>query len=262
YLMFIAAMHNGISRLYETFGNGGADTIERTLDPEEYARTWFRQNPPLPKAQWSQRDNNNYEETGLLTSLSYFEHNKALFLKNFYLKAKRSVTKPAAEGPAAYVLPTDDPRPGLQADLLRVLAKQQVEISRASSSFTVALPPKKPARGARAKGADEKDAAPAPTTREFPAGSYIVRMDQPYSRIADALLDYQYWSPNDPQKTPYDDTGWTFPELINVQTTRVVELKVLDTPMDKVTGEIRAKGGVESSGSIFVVNHNADTALA
>ena len=31
YLMFIAAMHNGISRLYETFGNGGADTEERTL---------------------------------------------------------------------------------------------------------------------------------------------------------------------------------------------------------------------------------------
>ena len=31
YLMFIAATHNGISRLYETFGNGGADTVERTL---------------------------------------------------------------------------------------------------------------------------------------------------------------------------------------------------------------------------------------
>src|SRR5438270_991135 len=31
YLMFIAAMHNGISRLCETFGNGGADTEERTL---------------------------------------------------------------------------------------------------------------------------------------------------------------------------------------------------------------------------------------
>ena len=28
-------------------------------------------------------------------------------------------------------------------------------------------------------------------TKQFPAGSYIVRMDQPYSRIADALLDYQ-----------------------------------------------------------------------
>src|SRR6185312_8752591 len=41
YLMFIAAMHNGISRLYETFGNGGADTEERILDPDEYARTWY-----------------------------------------------------------------------------------------------------------------------------------------------------------------------------------------------------------------------------
>ena len=32
YLMFLAAMHNGISRLYETFGNGGADTEKRILD--------------------------------------------------------------------------------------------------------------------------------------------------------------------------------------------------------------------------------------
>ncbi len=75
-----------------------------------------------------------------------------------------------------------------------------------------------------------------PTTRTFPAGSYIVRMDQPYSRIADSLLDYQYWSPNDPQQTPYDDTGWTFPELFNVQAVRVIDVKVLDAPMEKVTG--------------------------
>src|SRR6266540_6144793 len=35
YLMFMAATHNGISRLYETFGNGGsAETLERTLSPD------------------------------------------------------------------------------------------------------------------------------------------------------------------------------------------------------------------------------------
>src|SRR5271168_2594122 len=213
YLMFIAAMHNGISRLYETFGNGGADTKERTLEPEEYARTWYRQNPPLPKALWSQRDNNNYEETGLLTSLHYFNENKRMFLKNFYLKAKRSVEKPNDEGPAAYVLSADDPRSELQAELLHVLQKQAVEISRATTAFTVTLPVKKSVKPKKDKDAKEKEAAPAPTTREFPAGSYIIRMDQPYSRIADALLDYQYWSPDDPQKTPYDDTGWTFGEL-------------------------------------------------
>src|SRR3989440_548884 len=74
YLMFIAATHNGISRLYETFGNGGADTLTRTLSPDEYSRTWYRQNPPLPRAKWSQRNNNNYEETALLISLDYFNH--------------------------------------------------------------------------------------------------------------------------------------------------------------------------------------------
>ena len=112
YLMFIAATHNGISRLYETFGNGGADTEERSLRPSEYERTWYKQNPPLPKAMWSQRNNNNYEQTGVLTALSYFAANNKLFLRNFYTKAKRSFEKPKVNGPAAYIFPADDPRPG------------------------------------------------------------------------------------------------------------------------------------------------------
>ena len=262
YLMFIAAMHNGISRLYETFGNGGADTLPRTLEPEEYARTWYKQNPPLPKTLWSQRDNNNYEQTGLLTSLHYFNENKRLFLKNFYLKAKRSVTKPGAEGPAAYVLPADDPRTSSQAELLRVLQKQAVEISRATSAFTVTLPVKKSAKPKKdAKDSKEKDAPPAPTTREFPAGSYIVRMDQPYSRIADALLDYQYWSPDDPQKTPYDDTGWTFGELFGVQVTRVTDPKVLDVGMERVK-VIHAPSSVSGDATIYAINNNAEPTLA
>jgi hypothetical protein len=260
YLMFIAAMHNGISRLYETFGNGGADTLPRTLDADEYSRTWYRQNPPLPKVLWSQRDNNNYEQTGLLTSLHYFNENKRLFLKNFYLKAKRSVTKPGAEGPSAYVLPADDPRLGSQAELLRVLQKQAVEISRATAAFSVTLPAKKSAKPKK-DAKDVKDAPPAPTTREFPAGSYIVRMDQPYSRIADALLDYQYWSPDDPQKTPYDDTGWTFGELFGVQVTRVVDPKVLDVAMEKVK-EIQAPSGVSGEATIYAINNNAEPSLA
>jgi hypothetical protein len=310
YLMFIAALHNGISRLYETFGNGGADTVVRELRPDEYARTWYKQNPPLPKTTWSQRNNNNYEQTGLLTSLHYFAGNGKLFLRNYYLKSKRSILKAKTEGPAAYVLAADDPRPGAQAELLKVLQKQGVEISRATAEFTVTVPGKRgPARQntttndgssgaagaggsgsaslsgersatggpnagqdaqqgqARQDGREGQDARnrntpPAPVSRTFPAGSYIVRMDQPYSRIADSLMDYQYWSPNDPQKTPYDDTGWTFPELFNVQAVRVADVRVLDAPIEKMTGPIRAKGGVTSTGSVYLVNHNADIALA
>jgi hypothetical protein len=270
YLMFIAATHNGISRLYETFGNGGtAETVERTLSPSETQRTWYRQNPPLPKVKWSLRNNNNYEQTGVLVSLSYFANNKRQFLENFYQKSKRSVLKPHNEGPAAYVLSANDPRPGAQAALLRVLQKQKVEISRATAPFTVQVPK----RGAGANGAAGDSArtrgdsaarsrATAMESRQFPAGSYVIRMDQPYSRIADALLDYQYWSPNDPQKNPYDDTGWTFPEGFAVQAVRVTDTTVLEAPMQRVTGEIRSPGGVSGNGSVFVINHNGDNSLA
>jgi len=260
YLMFIAATHNGISRLYETFGNAGADTVERTLSPSEYQRTWYRQNPPLPKAKWSQRNNNNYQQTALLTSLYYFGNNSKLFLKNFYLKSKRSIDKPKQEGPAAYVLPGDDPRPANQAELLRTLQAQGVELSKATAPFTVTLR-KKAASAAPARPSASPTPAPKNEDRTFPAGSYIVRMDQPYSRIADALLDYQYWAPNDPQTDIYDDTAWTMGELGNVEVVRVVDTKVLTTPMDRVTGEVRSPGGITNAGAVYVINHNADNAL-
>src|SRR5467141_147007 len=191
YLMFIAATHNGISRLYETFGNGGADTVERTLSPAEYGRTWYRQNPPLPKAKWSQRNNNNYQQTGLLTSLHYFGNNSKLFLRNFYLKSKRSVEKPKNEGPAAYVFPGDDPRSGNQAELLRLLQAQGCEIHRATAPFTVTVKKKKSSRpgaeprtGGTPSVSEGAKVTPTPSPekkeetepRTFPAGSYIVRM--------------------------------------------------------------------------------------
>ncbi len=241
YLMFLAATHNGISRLYETFGNGGADTLERTLTPQQYERTWYRQNPPLPKAQWSLRNNNNYEQTGLLISLDHFAENSKLFLQNFYLKSKRSIEKPKKEGPAAYVFPADDPRPGGQAELLRILQRQGCEVVQATAPFSVTV------RKAEVV--------------QFPAGSYLVRMDQPYSRIADMLLDYQYWSPNDPQRRPYDDTAWTFGEFGNVKVVRVTDVKVLDAPVRNVAAPLRVPGGIRGDGSVFVVNHNSDNAL-
>src|SRR5260370_6324105 len=98
-------------------------------------------------------------------------------------------------------------------------------------------------------------------TRTFPAGSYLVRMDQPYSRIADALLDYQYWSPRDPQQNVYDDTGWTFGELGNVQVVRVTDVKALSASMERINGDVRSPGGTNRAGAIFVVNHNADNSL-
>ena len=261
YLMFLAAMHNGISRLYETFGNGGADTVERVLTPDEYARTWYKPNPPLPKVLWSQRDNNNYEETALLTTLDYFAHNGKLFLNNYYLKSKRSILKPTQNGPAAYVLSSDDPSPSRQAMLLRVLHDQHVEVQQTTAPVTVSLPqPSKPSDAD--KDEDAKSTKPKPpTSRTFPAGSYVVRMDQPYSRIADALLDRQFWSPEDPQKHPYDDTGWSLPPLFGVDTARILDSAILKAPMHVVEDPTAPSTADSLSGDTFLIENHADPSL-
>jgi len=247
YLMFLAGMHNGISRLYETFGNGGADTEKRILNPEEYSRTWYRQNPPLPIVTWSQRDNNNYEQSALLTTISYFSQHTHHFLENYYLKSKRSVEKPTLEGPAAYVIPADPADANRQVELLKVMKRQHVEMQQLSEAATSSIP--------AAKRGDK------PTQENFPAGSLIIRMDQPYSRVADALLDRQFWAPDDPQKHPYDDTGWSFSHLFNLKVVRVVDPAILQSRMTPLDDPASLTGKVSGSGSVLAVANTAQVSL-
>ncbi len=247
YLMFLAGMHNGISRLYETFGNGGADTVKRILRPEEYSRTWYRQNPPLPAVTWSQRDNNNYEQSALLTTLSYFSHNTRHFLENYYIKSKRSIQKPALEGPAAYVIAPDAADTNRLVELLKILKRQHVEIQQLSEPATCTLAPDK--RGDK------------PKQETFAAGSIVVRMDQPYSRIADALLDRQFWAPDDPQKHPYDDTGWSFSQLFNLKVVRVPDAGILAAKMSAVDDPSALAGKISGAGSVLAVANTGQTSL-
>jgi hypothetical protein len=247
YLMFLAGLHNGISRLYETFGNDGADTEKRILTPEEYSRTWYRQNPPLPVVTWSQRDNNNYEESALLSTLSYFSKNTHHFLENYYEKSKGSVLKSTVEGPAAYVLPANDAELNRQVRLLEVLKKQHVEVSQLTEATTAPVPPVK--RGDKS------------TDETFPAGSFVVRLDQPYSRVADALLDRQYWAPDDPQKHPYDDTGWSFGELFNLKVVRITDTSILAAKMMKVDDPASFSGKLSGAGSVVAIANTGQSSL-
>ena len=247
YLMFLAAMHNGISRLYETFGNGGADTQKRILTPEEYSRTWYRQNPPLPVVEWSQRDNNNYEQSALLSTISYFSQHTHHFLENYYLKSKRSIEKPGLAGPAAYVIPPDPADNNRMIELLKVLKRQHVEVRQLSGATTCMLPGEK--RGDK------------PRQQTFAAGSIVVRMDQPYSRIADALLDRQFWAPDDPQKHPYDDTGWSFSHLFNVNVVRVPDVSILKAGMTPLDDPAKLAGKLEGTGSMVAVANTGQVSL-
>jgi hypothetical protein len=309
YLLSIANGHNGIGRFYETFGNGGADTRERTLSPSETSREWYRPNPPLAKVKWSFRNNINMQESAILFGMYNVASNAPTFLNNFYLKSKRAVEKARTEGPAAWVFPADDPRPAEQASLLRLLQMQGVEVSKLTKPFTVKEPPTADGRRLTAKSGDGQDASMAdgrgsaaktddgqeqiaqlfrdakssqkgktknqqpktsdqqPSTVDrspstgtvLPAGSYVIRMDQPYSRLADMVLDTQYYSPNDPRS--YDDTGWTLGALHDVKTVRVLDTAILDDSNQKVEGEVRAPGGVQGSGKMLLINNTGESAL-
>lgn len=235
YMFYVANGHNSIGRFYETQGLGGADTRMLTVSPGQSTREWYRPNPPLPRVNWSIRNNINLQQSAILFAMNYTSANKEKFLNNFYLKSKRSVAKARTEGPAAWVLPADDPRPTEAADLVNLLKMQGCEVHKADQAI------------------ETKDG-------KFPAGSYVVRMDQPYSRMADMLLDTQYYNVNDPR--PYDDTGWTLGPLRNVKTVRVKDEKVLDAPMTLINGMAKVTGNVIGAGKAgYVINHTAESAL-
>src|ERR1044071_7782398 len=98
--------------------------------------------------------------------------------------------------------------------------------------------------------------------QKFPAGSYVIRMDQPYSRMADMLLDTQYYNVNDP--APYDDTGWTMGPMRNVKTVRVVDKSLLAVPMTLLKSDAKVTGSLAAGSAPvgFVINHNTDNTLA
>lgn len=234
YMMEAAHGHNSIGRFYETFGNGGADTRERTVSSAQTTRQRYRPNPPLAKVKWSQRNNVNLQQSALLLSMNFTARNRETFLRNFWLKSKRSVAKAATEGAAAYVIDHGE-RPNEAASLVEQLKLHGVEVQRLSAEAEVA--------GVK-----------------HPEGSYVVRMDQPYSRLADMLFDRQYYNAND--TAPYDDTGWTLPALRNLKSTRVTDAAILKAPMAPAGAPAAPQGRVEGQGSVYAVHHNADRALA
>jgi len=235
YAFSVAHFHNSTGRFYETYGGTGADTMVRTVGAES-KRAWFRPNPPLEAVKWSFRNNINLQQSALLVTLKHIADNRARFLENFYLKSRRSVAKARTEGPAAYVIPGDTRRPLAAARLVNLLRKNGVEVHISKAEIAV--------------GKDK-----------HPAGSYVVRMDQPYSRCADMLLDTQYYNPKDPR--PYDDTGWTLGPLHNVKTVRVTDVKILDAAMSLLNENVAIEGKIigKEKAAAYAVNHTAEPEL-
>jgi hypothetical protein len=240
----VAINHNAIGKGYETFGNGTAETVERYLDPDDERFTgkpvteadWYRTSPPPKKFKWSLRDNTNYMETGVLAALQYTAQNGAEMLRNFWRRGRNAVKKGESEKPYAVLIPErqdDARRLAAMVDLLRA---HGIEVGRAREAF-------------RVKEGD------------YPAGTYVVRMDQPYRGYAlDLLLPQKYPADKAPYEA-YDDVAWSLPVSFGVETKVVDDPAVRNVAVAPVTETVAPRGRLAGDGPVLLLRDTGQEGL-
>ena len=134
----------------------------------------------------------------------------------------------------------DQKDPVTAAKLLEVMKWNAVEVQRAKAAFT----------------ADGKS---------YPAGSYVISMQQPSSGIAKSLTERQKYPdlrqyPGGPPQRPYDVTAHTLPLLLNVDATAVKDS--FNADLEKVSEAPIAKGGIAGQGSHFAFGHRNSDLMA
>ena len=155
---------------------------------------------PWPGGAWGLPDIVDYQKAGALALLTNAAKNRRFWLENFY-----HVNRRAVEGwpswPAAWIIPAgQDNEPGIRY-ALRALVMAEVEVHRAATAFV----------------ADGMD---------FPAGSFVIPMTQPYASFANTMLDVQRYPdlreyPGGPPRRPYDVTAHTLPYLLDFEAVAV-----------------------------------------
>jgi hypothetical protein len=176
------------------------------------------------------RNNVNYQQTADLEAFYFVATNKEYFLKNFWKRGLSSYEKGKNEPPYAHIIPSGQKDPVDAAYLVNVLLKQRVEVHQARAPVKV-------------------------KEGEFAAGSYVIRMDQPYCTLVQNLLERQRY----PQDAPraYDDTGWTLGLHMAVKTVEIKDKAIFNVPVVPVTKPVKVKGEVEGgkAAGAYIINN-------
>lgn len=164
---------------------------------------------PWPGGEWKLRDIVDDELIAMESVCVQAAARREFFLRNFHQFAKNAVGRSA---PSAFVLPAVQADPGSARRLLETLDFGAVEIEQAGADF---------------------QAGP----RRYPAGSYVIRMQQPFSGFAKALLEKQRYPdlrmyPGGPPRRPYDVTAHTLPLLMGVAVDEAAD--PLNAPLKQV----------------------------
>ena len=241
YLDSVAMNHNAIGRGYETFGNATPETVTRVLgqggwEDESLTREWYRPlPPPAGEFAWSMRDNVNYQQTGALAILDWTARHAKEVLRNFYRTGFNSWQKGLNEKPRAYVIPSGQADPVRVAAMVDRLIDQRIEVGRLTAPLAV----------------DEG---------LFPAGSFIVKLDQPYRNYAADLLEPQRFPP-DADRLPYDDVSWALPVGFGVQAVRVDDERGARAAAEPVLRAEAPAGRVEGEGACFALRDAGQESL-
>jgi hypothetical protein len=192
---------------------------------------------PWPGGTWRLADIVDYQVRASSAILAHAARSREYWLSMALGVTRRSSSR---REPFAFVLPaaTDDPL--AVAEMLRVLRTGGVEVSRARAAF-------------RADG------------RGFPAGSWVVSMQQPFSGFAKTLLERQRYpdlrdTPGGKPKRPYDVTAHTLPLLLGVEAVAVASSFIADT--QPVAAPTVAAGRVEGEGPAYAFGHRQADLLA
>ena len=235
FLDSVAMNHNSIGRGYETWGNGSAETLTWTLGPEDTSREWWRLvPPPATEFAWSARDNVNYNETAALAALDWSALHAHELLSNFYQKGYHSWRKGLDEPPFGFLIPADQGDPARVAALVARLIAQHIEVGRASAPLAV---------------------------REgtFPAGTYVVRLDQPYRNYAVDLLLPQHY-PKDGGE-PYDDVSWSLPAHYHLDVVPSADPAVRAAAIEPLASAPVVRGRVNGAGTVYLLRDTGQEGL-
>ena len=190
---------------------GGAPSLLGRATPPLAAPgdTQFRMNYPQPwlGGTWDMADVVEYNRLAMTGLIEAVANNRALLKRNFYLMNRRAIDRFAAGGPFAFVVPPEQRDPTAVATLIGLLQAEAAEVEVAEAPFVAA-------------------------GRTFAAGSYVVRLAQPFGRWVKDILEPQVYPDirwphaNTPAERPYDITAWTLGVLMGVETVQI------DTPFE------------------------------
>jgi len=200
-------------------------------------REWYRglPIPPGAAAGFSRRNNTNYMETGVLSALQLTASFPNLVVENFYQKTKNSIESGKKDAPYGFVIPVQRDMTRV-AELVNILRLQRIEVGQATGDIKT-------------------------SDGTFPAGSYVIKRDQPYGRLAKNLLEKQSYP--DPELRTYDDSGWTMGLAMLVEVKEIKDRAVLDVatkPVEKATVKGKVAGG--GTAGIAVAHFGSNNMIA